>query len=73
MSGIRRILGLCRSQKYQVCPVSVIIAQENAAYRWAVGEEMRQRVTAKDGGVSSVAIRHTNPLLPLIPSVTRQQ
>ena len=56
MSGIRRILDLCRSQKYQVCPVSVIIAQENAAYRWAVGEEMRQRVTAKDGGVSSVAI-----------------
>ena len=56
MSGIRRILGLCRSQKYQVCPVSVIIAQENAANRWAIGEQMRQRVTAKDGGVSSVAI-----------------
>ena len=56
MSCISRNLDLCRSQKYQVCPVSVIIAQENAAYRWAVGEEMRQRVTAKDGGVSSVAI-----------------
>ena len=49
MSGIRRNLDLCRSQKYQVCPVSVIIAQENAAHRWAVGEEMRQRATAKDG------------------------
>ena len=54
MSGIRRNLDLCRSQKYQVCPVSVVIAQENAAYRWAVGEEMRQRVTAKDGGISWV-------------------
>ena len=56
MSGIRRILDLCRSQKSQVCPVSVLIAQENAAYRWAIGEEMRQRLTVKDGGVSLVAI-----------------
>ena len=88
MSGIRRNLDLCRSQKYQVCPVSVIIAQENAAYRWAIGEEMRQRVTTKDGGVSSVAIEdilihyhHSYPFretttinyLPLIPYMTRQQ
>ena len=56
MSGISWNPDLCRSQKYQVCPVSVIIAQENAANRWAIGEQMRQRVTAKDGGVSSVAI-----------------
>ena len=56
MIDIRRILDSCRLRKCQLFPVSVILAQENAARRCGVGENLLERVTAKDWGAPSVGI-----------------
>ena len=52
--SIRRILDSCRFQKSQICPICVIITQNNAVQWCAVGENPRQARHPKDGGSSSL-------------------